>query len=76
MTTTAPTFTQRCAAIHAAGDRVRRCDGLIVGRVVALVFDSLGEAALVIWPATLTSERVPLDRLEPAPWALRGRGPA
>jgi hypothetical protein len=73
---TAPTFTQRCAAIHAAGDRVRRDDGVIVGRVVALLFDHAGEAALVVWPSTLVAQRVALDHLEPAPWAVAGRGPA
>jgi hypothetical protein len=73
---TTPTFAQRCAAIHAAGDRVRRADGLVVGRVVALVYDTAGEAALVAWPSVLTVERVALNRLEPAPLAVRGRGPA
>jgi hypothetical protein len=66
---TARTFTQRCAAIHAAGDRVHHVDGVVCGRVVALLFDHLGEAALVVWPGTVVVERVALDRLEPAPWA-------
>lgn len=66
-----PTFTQRCAAIHAAGDRVRRNGSVVVGRVVALLRDRDGEAALVVWPGTLVAERWALAHLEPAPSNLR-----
>lgn len=73
---TAPTFTRRCAAIHAAGDRVARTGSVVAGRVVAIMRDRDGEAAIVIWPGTLVAERWSLAHLEPAPWARRGRGPA
>ena len=64
---TAPTFTQRCAAIHAAGDRVVPAGALSpIGRVVALLFDRRGEAAFVVWPGTLEAERWPLVDLAPA----------